>query len=239
MASFTHVQGAVGSAGAASLTVSVNLAAAPTVGNLVCVGINIGSASSNVVVKDGNGNVYTASTPNGTGFISPNSVYLYYLRTAPANASATITVTWTNSAAAEIWADEFSYTSGFTCKFDKDFVSNNSGSPGTSINTPSVTPTNSGSLVYVIEGAHGTTSAPAAGATLGSWTGAGGAITNGHMAEYALSISGATAVQFTQGSATWTCLAAAFYLVVNAHIQLESGTGNVALEGSSGAIALE
>ena len=58
---------------------------------------------------------------------------------------------------------------------------------------------------------NGDISAPTAGATLGSWTGAGGAITAGNMSEYDLNANGTTGVQFTSSPTTWAAMAMAFY----------------------------
>ena len=135
-------------------------------------------------------------------------VWLAYLLSAPSNASATINISWTGGGLMEAWIDIFNYTQ--TCFFDKD-ANGFSATNHTTINSPSITPTNANSLLYACAAAGGTITHPIAGATLGSWTGSGGAITQGDMAEYDLSACSATAVDFTQTTGNWSSLAMAFY----------------------------
>jgi hypothetical protein len=127
-----------------------------------------------------------------------------YLLSAPANASKTITWSWTTSVNTEAWADEFN-PNGNTVTFDTSIAG--TGASGTTINSPSVTPAASISLAYATAVTAGNISAPIAGATLGSWTGSDGAITNGNMSEYGFNLAASTAVQFTQSSAAWACMA--------------------------------
>jgi hypothetical protein len=211
-----HVQGAVGTNAGSVTTFTVVLPVNPTQGNLVCVGATFQSASniSGLTVKDGNNNSYTVTpgSPSaniaGTGY-----TYLAYLLSAPANADKTLTLSWTTaSTGPRAWADEFSL-GGRTASFDKDAAATAPSGTGTTINTPSITPTGSGELLFACAAAEQTITAPASGATLGVWTGSGGAITVGNMAEYDLSASAATAVQFTQSPAGgWSVMAMAFIL---------------------------
>src|SRR5271170_6439878 len=130
---WTHIQSLGATTGAALTTFSITLGAAPTVGNLVCFGIIITcttGVSSALDVQDGNGNYYTIS-PNSPapqitqsggagGGGTTGSTYACYL-VAPANASATITATWTNGTTngIQIFVDEFhSSLPGIT--FDTD-----------------------------------------------------------------------------------------------------------------------
>lgn len=206
---FSQVQGAAGSA-SATTSMTITLTSNPTLGDLVCVAVTPAVAVTAMTCKDSNNNSYTA-TPSSPSTIETGAgqVWLFYLLSAPSNATKTLTVAWTTSSDAGGWADEFSYGTQ-TCTFDKD--ASGVGTTGTTINLPSITPTNSGSLLYAAAAAGGTISAPTANATLGSWTGSGGAITDGDMAEYDLNASGATAVQFTQTSGNWSALAMAFFL---------------------------
>jgi hypothetical protein len=203
--SFTHVQGKVISQFVSSVTtLSLVLSSAPTTGNLVCVGFLAQAQNvSALTVKDSNNNSYTV-TPNSPATQSScGAAFTAYLLSAPSNASATITATWTTASNAAIWADEFSYTGG-SAVFDKDLAG--TGTTGTTINTPVLVPAGAGELGYVQGLAQGSISAPAAGATLGSWTGSAGAITNGNMAEYALNLSASTAADFTQSSGAWAAM---------------------------------
>ena|SRR5208282_1808395 len=223
---WTHIQGSGATTAAAVTTFSITLGAAPTVGNLVCFGIIITCStgvSSNLLVRDGNGNTYTI-TPNspssqvtqtggaGGGGMT-GSTYAAYL-VAPANASATITATWTNGTTlgVQIFVDEFhSSLSGIV--FDTDTA----GSDATgAINqtSPSITPNyGAGELFWSISGSTNTYTAPTAGATIGVWTGNAGGIQNGDAAEYVLSgANAATAVNYTQSAVYgWSAMVVAFY----------------------------
>jgi hypothetical protein len=206
--SFTHVQGAVGYKPSSSPD-TITLGANPTLGNLVCVGITtLGSAITAVSVKDSNNNAYTI-TPNSPSALQSGAgqVWMAYLLSAPSNASKTITISYTGSVSVGAWADEFS---GGPFSFDKDVSAANSVA-GTTVNTPTLATAASGELLYAAAGVNGDISAPTAGETLGSWTGAGGAITAGNMSEYDLSASGTVAVQFTSSPSTWAAMAMAFY----------------------------
>jgi len=212
--SFSHVQGnATFSAGNVT-TRNVVLAAAPTLGNIVCIGLVFAGTISALVVQDSNSNTYTV-TPNspesnGTG----GTTYLAYLLNAPSNASATITATWTTAVPAAIWGEEFSFT-GASPFFDTDIGGLGT---GTAVNTPSITPTYPNSLVFSVTGSGGTVTSPTAGGTQGVWTGSAGGVQNGNMGEYDLSVTGATAVNYVQNSTTWSAMAMAFG-------QLQSGVG--------------
>jgi hypothetical protein len=146
-------------------------------------------------------------------------VYLYeWVATGTPSAAITATIN-SPGTTVNVWADEF-VVSGGTASFDKDAAASSS-TAGTTINTPSITPTNSGSLLYSCAAAGGTISAPSAGGTLGSWTGAAGAITNGDMSEYDLSASSATAVDYTQSSGTWSAMAMAFFITASGSLVFE------------------
>jgi len=224
-ATWTHVQGSV-TAVTTAVTATVTLTNNPSQGNLVCIGISLASASvliNEMVVKDSNGNVYMASPSSPTPIQSGSgSCWLFYLLSAPANATKTITATWTGSGSGAIWADEFHISVG-TAVFDKDAVGTASGNSifqSTTIDSPSITPTYQGSLLYSTAAPSGGTgiSAPTAGAALGNWTGASGAITNGRMSEYDLSATGTTSVNYTQGTAPWVAIAMSFYAAASPSI---------------------
>src|SRR5271156_6375743 len=130
--SFTHVQGAGATTSANVLTLSMTLGAAPTAGNVVCVGLNItysgATAPTGLTIKDDAGHSYviTPNSPEGQvddagAFSGP--VWLAYLFPIPSGASATITATWastTGTAGVQLFADEFSPTTPMS--FDKDIA---------------------------------------------------------------------------------------------------------------------
>jgi len=207
---FAHVQGVVKNNASPGTTMSIVLGSAPVTGHMVCVGAIVFGVASAFTVKDANNNSYTLTT-NSPGVLDSRTIVLAYLLNAPANASATINVSWTTSLTADGFADEFS-VSGGTAAFDKDAAIAN-GSAGTNVNTPTITPAGSNELLYSVCRDSGSITSPSAGATQGVWTGGGGGIsTNGSDAEYDLSASSATAVNYTQSpsGSTWDCMAMAF-----------------------------
>jgi hypothetical protein len=204
--SFAHVQGA-GTFPGTVTTATVTLGAAPTTKNIVCVAINLATAVTALTIHDGNSNSYTITPNSPQSSAGGGNTYLAYLLSAPGNATAAITASWTTAAPCSMWADEFSW-SGTAPVFDQDVIGT-----GTAVtaNLPSVTPTYSGSLLYSGCGSGGTITAPTAGGTLGVWTGATGGVLDGDMAEYDLSATGATAVQYTQNASNqWSAMVMAF-----------------------------
>jgi hypothetical protein len=205
-AQFTHVRGA--SHGASGTTNAVALGAAPTTGHLVVVAACPDVAVTALTVKDANNNSYTI-TPHSPSTVTSGAgqCWMAYLLSAPANASATINISWTGAANVAGFADEFSYTGG-TATFDTDIAANTA-TAGTTINTPSITPAASGELLFAGAAAGGTISGVG-----GTWATSGGAILFGDDAEYILSsASGATAVNFAQSSGGWSSMAIAIKLV--------------------------
>ena len=191
-------------AGSTGTSQNLVLSAAPTTGNTVTVEACPSVAVTSLTVKDSNNNSYTVTTNSPSTVQSgAGQCWSAYLLSAPANASATITASWTTTATTPMFADEFS-CSGCTIAFDKDAKANSSVA-GTTINTPSITPTNSSELLYAGAAAGGTISA------VGSpWTQNADIVRNGDWAEYDLSATGATSVNFTQSSGTWSAMAMAF-----------------------------
>src|SRR5580692_6433427 len=99
---FSHVRGAVGS-GTSVTSFNIVLGGAPALNDLVCVGMTMNPGQTVSGVKDSNNNSYVI-TPNSPFSNSVGVAYLAYLRRAPANASATITVSCSsNSGTAEAW----------------------------------------------------------------------------------------------------------------------------------------
>lgn len=219
MPSFTHLTGNSGVNNAArSSGTNFTLAATPTPGNLVTVFVLFTSNTATVcTLVDSNNNSYTVSphSPNTTsdGANVPQ-IWCFYLLNAPANATSTLTVAWTGTDFVnQYWfADEFT-VSGGSILFDNDAT----GFQGavTTISSPTFTCTASNELVVAVGDCNGTLTAPTSGSTLGIWTGAGGGIvSNIIMAEYALSLSGANAVQFSINSSTAArAMAMGFYFV--------------------------
>lgn len=201
--SFSHVQGAGNLNLGAVTTLSVTLPAAPTQGNIVCIGFIVAAAITSLVVSDANSNNYQYVNGGGNGgAVFSDLLYLF----APSNATAAITATWTGAAVPTIYADEFSY-SGILPIFDTSAFGFGT---GTAVNLPSLTPTYSNSLLYSVCASGGTITAPTAGGTQGVWTGATGGIQDGNMAEYVLSATGATPVNYVQGSAMWAATTMSF-----------------------------
>jgi len=211
--SFVHIQGGSTSVGSGTST-TLTLTSNPVTGNLVCVAVLANSENpipSSMALSDANGNVYTF-TPLSPSEANPggnnNLVWLAYLLSAPANASKTLNFTWVTSSSLKMYADEFSYSG--TVSFDKEIAG--SGTTGTTVNSPTITPTNTNSLVFAASNSQAAAyTAPTAGGTLGAWTGSDGAIIGGNMAEYDLDVTGAQAVQFTSASSQgWGSMAMAF-----------------------------
>ena len=204
---FGHVQGAGSYSGSLITSTSASLGTAPASGDWVCVSLILintsGTAPSSVAIKDSNSNNYTIS-PNSPSTGSSGGyyvwIYLAYLK-APANASSSISASWTTSCYVGFWIDDFSITGG-TSSFDKDVAGTLETASSGSATLPSITPSASGELLYSA-GVDVTNyyTAPAAGATLGGWTGAALALQNSGddgSAEYILSSTGsATGTDYT------------------------------------------
>ena len=219
-AAWTHIQGAKGrdTAGNGSATsLTITLGSTPTAGNLICVGLNLAGKTTlptTISIKDSNSNAYQLTPDTATNGTALAAVA--YLLVAPSNATKTINVSWTNGAYGVGWAEEFH--SGDSAVYDKDAVKSSgtatTGTPYT-INLPSITPAYSGELLYSVANPHNNITAPASGATLGGWTGAAGGIDSNYdsTAEYILSASGATAVDYTDNTSgdSYAAAAMAFY----------------------------
>jgi hypothetical protein len=211
---FTHIQGTGATSSGAILTLGETLGAAPTPGNLVCMGIIItytGGSITSIGVKDGNGNVYKVTPKSPSPLITDGNggttgaTYLAYLRPVPANPSATVTATWTGTtgtSGVQMFIDEFANPLG--AGFDVDAEASST-TDATTITTPTITPTYPGSLLYTVAGSGGTISGVG-----GAWVAGGGGVQDGDEAAYILSASAATAVNFAQSSSGWSVMAMAF-----------------------------
>jgi hypothetical protein len=191
-------------------TGSVTLAAAPTKGNLVCVAIaafNGATAMTLNSVSDGNSNSYTVTpnSPSSSNVLSAGSLWLAYFLSASSSASATINANFSSSILdITTFAMEFAVAGG-TQTFDQDVVG--SGLAGTSVNTPSITPTNANSLLFAAV-------ASASGATAAGTPWTIGQAQSNNADEYDLSASSLTGVNFTQISGSWDSMAMAFFVAL-------------------------
>lgn len=210
---FTHVQG-VFSHAASGTSATITLSTNPVAGNVVTVGVYFTQVVSGVTLADANSNSYLVTPNSGVAIpgLPNNVVYLFYLAQAPSNASKTLNLSWTTSAASDAWAEEFAPSSGRVAVFDMDIAG--TGTTGTTINTPTITPRGINELMWSTAVPGGGITAPAADAILGQWTGAHGGIAGGSGAssEYALNVSSPLAVQYTQSSAPWAAMGMAFVL---------------------------
>jgi hypothetical protein len=170
-----------------------------------------GASIGDLTVLDSNSNSYT-KTANSPYTLGDNSISLYYL-IAPSNATNSLSVHASLvTAIIYVAVDDFA-VSGGNATYDKEAKGTGT---GTTINTPSITPTYPNSLLYSTAAISvaGIT-APNAGATLGSWTGGAGqspSSTKYNDVEYILSATGATAVNYSCSSGNWIALVDAFYI---------------------------
>lgn len=213
--SFTHVSGqsVVGTA-TSGFTVQAVFPNNPAKGNLVCIGIiyfSGGSLGSSIIsILDGNSNSYivTAASPSGYD-INAGQVFLSYLLVAPVNSNKTITITFNDPISTGIcWADEFLPDTGNVAVFDNSIAGSGT---GLTVNSPTVTPTHTNSLLYAASGQSGALDASSGG----PWTAAGGgAVTFGNASEYILSTSIATPLNFPYSqNGSWSSMGMAFYQV--------------------------
>lgn len=215
---FSHVQGGGIDKSSSVSTATITLTSNPVQGNVVVVGVALDAGSSGftgITVKDSNNNSYTKtpSSPLNLGATNAQAALFYLI--APSNATKTITISWTGATTTgDFWADEFS-GGGSNIIFDKDnHTSSVFGT--TTINLPALVTTGTNELLYAIAFPGGSISAPAAGATLGIWTGSsfGPSATTGGDTEYLLSGSGSVTPQFTDSASgdTVAVIIAAFFV---------------------------
>lgn len=212
---FTDVQGKYGVVVTSGTTVAVTLTSAPTAGNLVVCSfytypttLTISDVQDNASTP--NSYTVTSTSPSLTN-TSARAGWIAYLLNAPSGAGATITVT--TSAAitynSDMRCEEFHRSSG-TWTYDTSVAG--SGTTGTTINSPSITPSVSGELLYGMATVAYTSSFTSANSP---WTQDSAGIDTSHFAtddgEYILSGSGTTAINFTQASSgVWNGMAVAF-----------------------------
>jgi hypothetical protein len=181
---------------------TITLGCTPTAGDLVPLIVNTGGTATSLTAKDSNNNSFTLTPHSPAVNVSSGKSWALYLLPAPANATSSITVSWTGTDVGAGWAEVISITGG-AAGFDNDATTSTTGS-GNTLNSSSTTPAGSDEfLMAAANEANGPITAPAAGATLGVWTGAQGGIDAGLTdsdAEFDLSASVATAVQFTDST---------------------------------------
>jgi hypothetical protein len=206
--SISHAQAtASGTANGASTSVSAVLTNNPALGDLVIVsffwfnGANGNPAS--LTVADSASNSYTKSTnsPAQAGGSAAGHAYVFYLLSAPSNATKTITATYTDpgsGGATEILADDFTVTAG-TVSFDQDIAG--SGGTGTTINTPTVAISSSG-----LEFCYGVPSGSVSSVNTPFTQGGIGA--DGSATGYILSTSISNTVSMSCSSSTWNSMGA-------------------------------
>lgn len=217
--SFVRKAGNNGTINGSPGTINVVLGAAPAQHSIVVVAFALGSTGGTLTgVKDSNNNVYTITSGSPSTFQSgAGQIWLAYLLDAPSNATATITGTFTGAQGfgAASWAVNFT-VSGGTIAFDKD--AKNNSSTGTTINTPSITPTKANSLLYAACAVGGTVSTANSPWTLGT-------VETGDADAYDLSApASATTVNWTQsGGAGWSAMSMAISFTPNPATKTQVG----------------
>lgn len=199
------------------------LPAAPVAGNFVVVGIATFFSSTAVSsVTDSNGNAYTKSPASPVtvpaGQRNDSKAYIFYLKDAPANASATLVINNTVTVNTTAFAAEYTGV-------DKSspFLNENTHSDATSstnINDPSITPSFNNSLLFGCACV-----AEVVTAVTSPWI-IVGAVRAGNAAEYTIQTTAAAqALGMTQSPAGhWTSIVAAFRVGGAATPQIVSAT---------------
>lgn len=223
--SYTHAQASASHSTTGSHTTNtVTLTNNPALGDQVCVGFAWGDGSTtnppaSLVIQDSNGNVYTKSTNSPDNHdANTGVVYNFHLDNAPANASKTITATFSDPGAggfSEITADDFTVSGGVS-QFDQD--AKGSGT-GTTMNTPTVPRSGTGQLLFF----YGATQNGATSVN-SPWT--QGTITAFQNATgYILNASADTAVAATINSGLWDTVGSSYKIVSSASKLTTLGAG--------------
>lgn len=196
-------------------SVTVTLGSVPNKGNLLTAVWVGNSGSSNLVVKDGNGNLFTLSPKSAPFNFGGQYHYMAYLLTVPGNPSSSIIFSWTGTTGTDVGVAEFIPDANCIFQFDQDATA--SGASQTTISTPVITPTFTNSMIYAVASifSHNIT-APTLSGTFQGWTG-GPAYLGGNtgvLDEWVLNTTGATAVAYTQSPAnSFVATAMCFYEV--------------------------
>jgi hypothetical protein len=197
--------GTAATATTATVTLTIATATDPVVLSVWCV-----STCTITGVQDGGARAYTKSINSpGVNNGGTGTPYIYYRLAAGTTGSTTITVTTSASIQHQVQAIEFPVGTSCTVTFDKDAFGTGS---GTSVTTPSITPAGSGEILFGFVATAGT-GITAAGSP---WTLGNIAATTGNADEYDLSSPAtATALAFTQASATYSGASAGFILTTS------------------------
>jgi hypothetical protein len=147
---FTYVNGnSISASSTPTVTVTVT-GAVPVQGDLLIASAmviqNSGTFPATLSVKDSNGNAYTLSPSSpATGGATNKVMYMAYL-VAPSSVTTAVTFTFSTSISTAYCCVEHFSPNGGVVAFDKDSAAANQS--GTTINGPSLTPSQSGELLY-------------------------------------------------------------------------------------------
>lgn len=185
-------------------TVSAVLPNNPTPGNTVIAGLVTQGASASIA--DGAANPYVVTSPGGLSTLSSAKIGIYRLDNVPGGASKTVTATiGTPSGVTYLFVAEF--TGLNAASFEREGTPANFAGPGTNINTPSVTSTNNGDVLFAVVNGYDNITA------IGSpWTAAGAFINQTAAMFYVQPTAAAQAANATQLTSTrWDGMIAAFH----------------------------
>lgn len=146
----TRVAGQHTSVAFTATSTSMAFASNPTLGNLVAVAVVLTAPNLTVTVKDANNNTYTATTHSPATDGTFDTLGIFYLQSAPSNASLTVNITWggvSHSGVAFMQEYAGAATSS-VLEQEQDDVAG--GQSSTNINTPSFTPSNNNDLIFTI-----------------------------------------------------------------------------------------
>jgi hypothetical protein len=192
-------------------TSACTMTGAVTAGDFISVGVAADSGPVTLnSVQDQAGNAYTILGPctNGSG-----EAWVAYRANVPGTGASTTVLTATFSASTighSIWAREFGGIAT-TSPVDVSATTSCTGTAGTVINLPTLTPTITGDLLYAV-----TYDAGAVSATGGGWAAADSNIQNGEADEYILTgTTSATAVNWATSAGAWAAVEVAFKTAVS------------------------
>jgi len=185
-----HLTGSGGTLSSVSSGTTLTLGTTPTTGNLVTLVLAMTAGSATVTgltVKDSANNSYAISTssPMQTNDAT-QTLAMFYLLSAPANATATLTISWANGGTGLtiFWFEEEFELSSVTASFDTDAAAANVAA-STLVVTPSITPAQVGELLLACCWLSGSTcNGPVAGSNSTIWKGGQTAPISGFMDEY-------------------------------------------------------
>lgn len=144
----------------------------------------------------------------GTSSSSTGEPHMFYKLSATATGAQTATITVTASEQLQVGYIDFSPSAG--CSFAHDVDSSLSSGSGLNVNAPSITPTNTGEVLYQFASISGSTIGTAAS----PWTAGTVYSSTGNGDEYILSSSsGSTTASYSSGSANnWESIITSFVM---------------------------